>query len=70
MTDPPRIFPVLDYEQAVRLASFKALHPDVVVGELGFGHWQGRIPAEDGETVVTRDTLPELLDRLGELLGG
>lgn len=69
MTDPLRVVPALDYEQWVRLAAFRVLHPAVVVGELGFDHWQGRIPEAAGETVVTRRTLPELLDRLGELLG-
>ena len=63
-----RAVPADDYEQAVRLAEFRALHPGVVVGELGFDHWQARIPEASGETVVTRRTLGELLGRLGELL--
>ena len=69
MGRPLRVDPAGDYDLAVRLAAFRVLHPAVVVGELGFDHWQARIPEPNGETVVTRRTLPELLDRLGELLG-
>ncbi len=32
-----------------------------------FGTWQARIPEAAGETVTTRHTLRELLDRLDEL---
>ena len=69
MDEPLRIVPAVDYEQRVRLAAFRVLHPDVVIGELGFDHWQARIPEPNGEIVVTRRTLPELIDKLGELLG-
>ncbi len=51
-----------------RLAAFRAAHPDVIVGDGGFGMWQALIPEENGETVTTRRTLRELLDRLGELI--
>ena len=68
MSEPQRVVPALEYEQLVRLAEFRVLHPAVVVGELGFDWWQARIPEENGETVVTRRTLPELLDRLAVLL--
>jgi hypothetical protein len=53
--------------QARRLAAFRAAHPDVIIGSGGFGTWQARIPTETGETVTTRYTLRELLDRLDEL---
>jgi transcriptional regulator with XRE-family HTH domain len=36
----------------------------------GFGTWQARIPEPDGETVITRYTLRELLDKLDELTTG
>jgi hypothetical protein len=52
-----------------RLAAFRAAHPDVVVEAGEFGTWQGRIPEENGETVITRHRLGELLDRLGEVTG-
>jgi len=45
-------------------------HPDVIIGDGGFGTWQARIPKSDGETVITRYTLRELLDKLGELTEG
>jgi len=53
--------------QLLRLTQFRAAHPDVIVGDGGFGTLQARIPEPDGETVVTRYTLRELLDRLDEL---
>jgi len=66
----PGVVPADEYDQVVRLAAFRVLHPDVIVGDLGFGGvWQARIPEPDGETVVTRHRLGDLLDKLGELLG-
>jgi hypothetical protein len=56
-------------DQLARLAAFRAAHPQVLIGDLGFGTRQARIPEPAGETVITRYTLRELLDRLGELFG-
>jgi hypothetical protein len=42
----------------------------VIIGDGGFGTWQARIPESHGETVITRYTLRELLDKLGELIAG
>jgi hypothetical protein len=56
--------------QARRLAAFRAAHPHVIIGSIGFGTWQARIPENHGETITTRYTLRELLDKLDELLGG
>ena len=53
-----------------RLATFRVTHPEVVIGDAGFGAWQARIPTDNGETVTVRHTLRELLDRLDELVGG
>ena len=50
-----------------RLARFRAAHPEVIVGDGGFGTVQARIPELNGETVITRYTLRELLDKLDEL---
>ena len=55
-------------DQVPRLAAFRAAHPGVVVGA-GPGFWQAVIPEADGERVVTRYTLRELLDKLDELTG-
>jgi len=50
-----------------RLARFRAAHPEVIVGDGGFGTVQARIPELNGEIVITRYTLRELLDKLDEL---
>lgn len=54
-------------DQLMRLARFRARHPDVIIGTGEFGTWQARIPQPAGETVTTRYTLRELLDRLEQL---
>lgn len=64
----PRLTPD-EPDQAPRLRAFRAAHPDVIIGPGGFGTWQARIPAPNGETVATRYTMRELLDRLDELTG-
>lgn len=56
-------------DQVIRLARFKDAHPGVIIGDGGFGTMQARIPEPDGETVITRYTLRELMDKLDELLG-
>jgi len=53
-------------DQVIRLARFKAAHPEVIVGDGGFGTVQARILDLNGETVITRYTLRELLDKLDE----
>lgn len=58
-----------EVDQVRRLAAFRAAHPDVVVEAGEFGTWQGRIPEQNGETVIIRHRLGELLDRLGEVTG-
>jgi hypothetical protein len=55
-------------DQILRLSRFREEHPDVIIGDGGFGTWQARIPEPCGETVITRYTLRELLDKLGELI--
>ena len=57
-------------DQVVRLARFRAEHPGVIIGPDQFATWQARIPEPSGETVVTRHTLRELLDKLSTLVGG
>jgi hypothetical protein len=54
----------------MRLARFRAAHPDVIVEAGEFGTWQARLPEPAGETIITRHRLGELLDRLSELVGG
>jgi hypothetical protein len=59
-----------DPAQVYRLQVFRAARPDVIIGPLGFEAWQARIPEPNGETVTSRDTLKELLDRLDQLTSG
>jgi hypothetical protein len=56
-----------EYDQVLRLQAFRTAHPEVVIGDGGFGTIQARIPEPDGETVITRYRLAELLDKLDEL---
>jgi hypothetical protein len=56
--------------QVLRLQAFRAAHPHVIVVDGGFGVWQARIPEPDGERIINRYTLRELLDKLDELTGG
>jgi len=56
-----------ELDQLARLTRFRAAHPEVIVGDGGFGTMQARIPELDGETVITRYTLRELLDKLDQL---
>ena len=48
-------------------AAFRAAHPEVIIGDGGFGVWQACIPEPDGERIISRSTLHELLDKLDEL---
>jgi hypothetical protein len=57
-------------DQVLRLGRFRDEHPDVIIGDGGFGTWQARIPELDGETIITRYILRELLDKLDELTTG
>jgi hypothetical protein len=41
----------------------------VIIGDGGFGVWQARIPTPDGEYVISRYRLCELLDKLDDLTG-
>jgi len=55
-------------DQVMRLARFRERYPHVIIGDGGFGTMQARIPTPDGEIVITRYTLRELLDKLDELM--
>ncbi len=56
-------------DQVLRLQAFRAAHPEVIIGDFGFGVWQARIPEPSGEQIISRYTLRELLDKLDELTG-
>jgi hypothetical protein len=57
-------------DQVLRLRQFRDDHPDVTILPGQFRTWEARVLEPDGETTIVRYTLRELLDRLGELLGG
>jgi hypothetical protein len=46
--------------QVLQLQAFRVAHPDVIIGDGGFGVWQARIPEPDGERIISRYTLREL----------
>ena len=54
-------------DQVLRLQVFQLAHPEVIIGDGGFGVWQACIPEPDGERIISRSTLHELLDKLDEL---
>jgi hypothetical protein len=54
-------------DQVLRLQEFRAAHPQVIIGDLGFGVWQARIPEPHGEQIISRYMLRELLDKLDRL---
>jgi hypothetical protein len=64
MSPPPRR---LTWQEAWRLARYKAAHRDTVIGYFGFGAWQARFPTPRGETIITRRTFGKLMDELDEL---
>jgi hypothetical protein len=62
--------PPEEMDQLLRLQSSRLQYPQVIIGAISRRAWQACIPeADDGETVVTRRTLADLLDRACELLG-
>jgi hypothetical protein len=66
---PMRLAPD-EFGQVLRLQAFRVAHPEVIIGDGGFGTVQARIPQPAGEIVITRYRLIELLDKLDELTGG
>ena len=54
-------------DQIPRLDQFRRDHAGVSIGA-GSGWWQALIPEQDGERVITRYTLRELLDKLDQVL--
>lgn len=54
-------------DQLVRLDAFRAAHPDVKIYLVHRDVWQADISEPDGQTIITRYTLRELLDKLCEL---
>jgi len=57
-----------DLDQVLRLNQYRRDHPGVTVCA-GPGYWQAQIPQRNGETVITRYQLKDLLDKLDTLTG-
>jgi hypothetical protein len=54
----------------LRVQAFREQHPQVIIGAISRRAWQACIPEpDDGQTVITRNTLGDLLDRAHEVLG-
>ena len=53
-------------DQVPRREAFQVAHPEVEIIYHG-PHWEAVIPSPDGQTVVTRYQLKQLLDRLEQL---
>jgi hypothetical protein len=60
----------VNWTRVARLTAFRAAHPGVRIYPVHRDVWQADISEPDGQTVITRYTLRELLDKIGELLGG
>ena len=57
--------------QDIRLAVFRAANPHIIIGAGdGYKWWQAQIVEPDGETVITRDHLSDLLDELESMKTG
>jgi hypothetical protein len=66
----PLALVVSERDQVLRLRTFRRQYPQVIIGTLGLGGaWQACVPQDDGEIVLTRYQLKDLLDKLAELLG-
>jgi hypothetical protein len=57
-----------DQDQVGRLNQFRAGHPSIKI-HAGQGYWQAQIPQHNGEQVITRYQLKDLLDKLDTLTG-
>ena len=57
-----------ELDQVLRLNQYRRDHPGVVIGA-GPGYWQALIPQRNGEIVITRYQLRDLLDKLDALTG-
>ncbi|HXL95447.1 MAG TPA: hypothetical protein VN969_41505 [Streptosporangiaceae bacterium] len=59
-----------ELDQLLRLQAFRPQYPHVIIGAISRRAWQACLPEpDDGQTVITRRTLGDLLDRACELLG-
>jgi hypothetical protein len=55
-------------DQVLRRSQYRRDHPGVTI-RAGLGFWQAQIPQHNGEMIITRYQLRELLDKLDALTG-
>lgn len=55
-------------DQVLRLNQYRRDHPGVAINA-GLGYWQAQIPQRNGEQIITRYQLRDLLDKLDSLPG-
>jgi hypothetical protein len=67
VSGPETSYVLLAGADVERLTQFRAAHPETVIDDGGRAVWRAIIPEPNGETVVVRYTLRELLDKLDEL---
>jgi hypothetical protein len=53
-----------DFDHLPRKRAFEAQHPEAFIGMIASGTWQARIRQKNGETVITRWYLRDLMDEL------
>ena len=56
-------------DQVMRLARLRSRFPQARIYPVQGAAWQADITEPDGQTVITRYTLRELLDKVSEVLG-
>ena len=70
LPEPPFVIARLPRpDELAALAAFRAAHPGARIGGGRFFAWEAVIPEPDGVRYTARDSLGELLGRLGELYG-
>jgi len=55
-----------DQDQVPRLNRFRQDHPGIAI-RAGLGYWQAQLPEPNGELVITRYRLEDLLNKLDTL---
>ena len=56
-------------DQVLRLQAFRVAHPEVIIGDFGFGVWQARTPSRTASTSSAGTRSANWLDKLDDLTG-
>lgn len=57
-------------DQVIRLGRLRKEHPDVIIGDGGFGTWQARVPSRTARRSSPVTPSASCSDKLGELIAG